>query len=156
VLLARSTRATHVLNYQRRRLLSRAAGRFDFAWHAGCTSSVGAKGLRGHHQQVQSSNGVINMKSSESLLRIALPAALALATASSTLAADAGSGKENMEQCAGVIKAGRNDCATKTNACHGHASVDASPEAWIYLPKGSCERIVGARVVNVVDPSPAK
>ena len=56
--------------------------------------------------------------------------------ATSAVAAD------DMEQCAGVIKAGKNDCATSTNACHGHVEADSSPEAWIYVPKGTCERLV--------------
>ena len=55
-----------------------------------------------------------------------------------------------------VSLAGKNDCATSTNACHGHVEKDASPEAWIYLPKGTCERLNGARVVKVVDPTPKK
>jgi hypothetical protein len=28
--------------------------------------------------------------------------------------------------------------------------------AWIYLPKGTCERIAGAHVVKVTDPTPKK
>jgi uncharacterized membrane protein len=62
--------------------------------------------------------------------------------------------KAGMEQCAGVVKAGKNDCATSKNACHGHVSTDADPEAWIYVPTGTCARIAGARVVQVVDPTP--
>ena len=62
----------------------------------------------------------------------------------------------NMEQCAGVIRGGANDCATSTNACHGHVKEDGNPEAWIYVPKGTCAKIVGARIVNVVDPTPKK
>ena len=58
------------------------------------------------------------------------------------------------EKCYGIAKAGKNDCATSTNACHGHVSTDSHPEAWIYLPAGTCERIEGAHVVNVVDPTP--
>lgn len=60
----------------------------------------------------------------------------------------------DMEQCAGVIRAGRNDCATSTNACHGHVEVDGDPEAWIYVPAGTCDKIAGARIVHVVDPTP--
>lgn len=56
------------------------------------------------------------------------------------------------EKCAGVIKAGRNDCATSTNACHGHVTTDAHPEAWIWVPKGTCARIVGARVTTIKSP----
>lgn len=59
-----------------------------------------------------------------------------------------------MEQCAGVVKGGKNDCATSTNACHGHVKEDAHPEAWIYVPKGTCDKIAGARVVVVKDPTP--
>jgi hypothetical protein len=33
-------------------------------------------------------------------------------------------------------------------------TTDSNPEAWIYLPTGTCERIVGARVIKVVDPTP--
>jgi uncharacterized membrane protein len=43
-----------------------------------------------------------------------------------------------------VIKAGKNDCQTATNACSGHSTTDGQVDAWIYLPAGSCERIVGA------------
>ncbi|MFO1425581.1 MAG: DUF2282 domain-containing protein [Steroidobacteraceae bacterium] len=94
------------------------------------------------------------MSNANSILRAAIPAVLALgaATAANTaVAADAA-----MEQCAGIAKAGMNDCATATNACHGHVTKDATPDAWIYLPKGTCERIVGARVVHVTDPTPKK
>ena len=89
-------------------------------------------------------------------IRLAITSVLALsgaAFASSAIAADDNSGKE---QCAGIIKAGKNDCATATNACHGHVEVDANPNAWIYVPKGTCERLVGGRVVHVVDPTPKK
>lgn len=75
--------------------------------------------------------------------------AIGIAAASQPTLAD-----NHREQCAGVIKAGKNDCATSRNACHGHVLVDADPEAWIYVPKGTCERIVGARIVDVVDPTP--
>lgn len=92
------------------------------------------------------------MKSVE-LLKLAvsgLVASGALASGTNALAAD----EPQMEQCAGIIKAGKNDCATSTSACHGHVTTDSNPEAWIYLPAGTCERLVGARIVKVVDPSP--
>jgi uncharacterized membrane protein len=74
----------------------------------------------------------------------------AMASGTTALAAD----EPKMEQCAGIIKAGKNDCATSTNACHGHVTTDSNPEAWIYLPAGTCERLVGGRIVMVVDPTP--
>lgn len=78
-----------------------------------------------------------------------------IAAGSFVLAQRADAADADQEQCAGVIKAGKNDCATSTNACHGHVETDANPEAWIYLPKGTCEKIAGARIVSVVDPTPA-
>jgi len=54
------------------------------------------------------------------------------------------------------VKAAKNDCATSTNACHGHVTSDANTEAWIYVPKGTCDRIVGGHVVHVAEPPPEK
>ena len=85
-------------------------------------------------------------------LHAAMTSLLAIGTASVAMSASAEEAKQ--EQCAGVIKAGKNDCATSTNACHGHVTTDSHPEAWIYLPAGTCERIQGAHLVNVVDPTP--
>ena len=81
-----------------------------------------------------------------------LVAAGALAFAANGIAADTDHSKE--EKCAGVIKAGKNDCATSKNQCHGHVTVDRSPEAWIYVPKGVCEKISGAHLTNAIDPTP--
>jgi len=81
-----------------------------------------------------------------------LVAAGALAFAANGIAADTDHSKE--EKCAGVIKAGKNDCATSNNQCHGHVTVDRSPEAWIYVPKGVCEKISGAHLTSAIDPTP--
>jgi uncharacterized membrane protein len=48
-----------------------------------------------------------------------------------------------MEKYYGIVKAGKNDCQTSTHACAGTAKKDGQKDAWIYLPKGSCEKIVG-------------
>lgn len=85
------------------------------------------------------------------VLRAAMTALIALGAVSTSTPSFAEHGKE---QCAGVIKAGKNDCATSSNACHGHVTSDSNPEAWIYVPAGTCEKIVGARVVKVADPTP--
>ena len=94
------------------------------------------------------------MSNLDRILKGAIASTLALGAL--TGAAAAGAAEPGMEQCAGVVKAGRNDCATSKNACHSHVTSDANPEAWIYLPAGSCDRIVGAHVVHVKDPSPGK
>jgi uncharacterized membrane protein len=81
-------------------------------------------------------------------LSTALALVLALAGVSGTTPARAA----DQEKCAGVIKAGQNDCATSMNACHGHVETDSHPEAWIYVPQGTCARIVGAHLTNVKAP----
>jgi uncharacterized membrane protein len=48
------------------------------------------------------------------------------------------------EKCYGIANAGKNDCAsTGANSCGGSSKVSADPKAWIYVPEGYCERIVG-------------
>ena len=47
------------------------------------------------------------------------------------------------EKCYGVNKAGKNDCQTATNSCAGSSRVDNDAHAFIIVPKGTCEKIVG-------------
>ncbi|EGJ34221.1 MULTISPECIES: DUF2282 domain-containing protein [Moorena] len=56
-------------------------------------------------------------------------------------------GKEGMEKCAGIVKAGRNDCGTSKHDCSAQATVDSDPEEWIYVPEGTCDKIVGGTIV---------
>jgi hypothetical protein len=49
-----------------------------------------------------------------------------------------------LELCYGVVKAGKNDCTTYTTACGGTSTKDGQKDAWIFLPKGTCEKIVGS------------
>ena len=64
----------------------------------------------------------------------------ALGLSSEVIAADKDMG---LEKCYGVTKAGKNDCKTASNACAGHAITDAQKDAFIAVPNGTCERIVG-------------
>lgn len=48
------------------------------------------------------------------------------------------------EKCYGIVKAGKNDCFTSKSACGGTVKQDLDKEAWIYVPAGICEKIVGA------------
>ena len=47
------------------------------------------------------------------------------------------------EKCYGVAKAGKNDCAGPAHACAGQSKMDAGGKEWIYVPKGTCERLSG-------------
>lgn len=51
--------------------------------------------------------------------------------------------KAKIEKCYGIVKAGKNDCQTANSACAGTAKKDGQKDAWIYVPKGTCEKIVG-------------
>ncbi len=52
------------------------------------------------------------------------------------------------EKCYGVSRAGQNDCYTSTHAC-GHVSkVDSDPASWIYVPAGTCQKIVGGNLTE--------
>ena len=51
---------------------------------------------------------------------------------------------EKPEKCYGVAKAGKNDCQTANTSCAGTSTADNQGDAWIYVPKGTCEKIVGS------------
>ena len=77
----------------------------------------------------------------------------AIATALGSLlalgGATAGEGEMNKaasdkQKCYGVAKAGKNDCATSSHACAGHAKADNDPVEWKYVPKGECEKMGGS------------
>jgi len=48
------------------------------------------------------------------------------------------------EKCYGIVKAGMNDCSTATASCAGSATKDKQKDAFLLMPKGTCEKIVGA------------
>jgi uncharacterized membrane protein len=52
---------------------------------------------------------------------------------------------EVWEKCAGVAKAGKNDCGALdgSHKCSGQATKDDDPNEWVYVPKGTCEKIGG-------------
>ncbi|NEO69318.1 DUF2282 domain-containing protein [Moorena sp. SIO3H5] len=56
-------------------------------------------------------------------------------------------GKPGMEKCAGIVKAGMNDCGANGHSCSGKAAVDSDPNEWIYVAEGTCDKIVGGTIV---------
>lgn len=80
----------------------------------------------------------------KSLVQAAVMGILALGL---TSAQNAVAAKEDMEKCAGVVKAGKNDCGTSAHACAGQGKADSDKNEWTYLPKGTCEKLVGGTVV---------
>ncbi|OZH53493.1 membrane protein [Hydrocoleum sp. CS-953] len=79
-------------------------------------------------------------------LATAMTGVLAVGIATLGSNQEALAGKEGMEKCAGIVKAGMNDCGTPEHDCAGKATVDSDKEEWIYVPIGTCEKIVGATI----------
>jgi uncharacterized membrane protein len=75
-----------------------------------------------------------------------LTSAVATAVALSLTASPVMAGKPGMEKCAGIVKAGKNDCGTSKLSCSGTVTKDSDAEAWIYVPEGTCSKIVGASI----------
>jgi len=88
------------------------------------------------------------MKSTDRVILTALAGMFALSLAGQLPSGSASAPEEAKEKCAGVVKAGKNDCQTSTHSCAGQAKADSHKEEWIYLPKGTCERIAGASLVK--------
>lgn len=84
------------------------------------------------------------MKKSDLVIRSAFASLVALGLAAAGTSALAA--KDDQEKCAGIVKAGKNDCGTSHSSCAGTATKDRDAEAWIYVPKGTCERIAGGKV----------
>lgn len=79
---------------------------------------------------------------------IASSLASLIAVSLSMAASTAYAAKDDTEKCAGIVKAGKNDCGTSKSACAGTTKADRDSEAWIAVPKGTCERIAGGMVAN--------
>ena len=71
---------------------------------------------------------------------------VALATVIALSTGNVLAGKKGFEKCTGIVKAGQNDCGTSKHACAGMAKTDGDPEEWIYVPEGTCEKIMGGKV----------
>ncbi|MBE8162434.1 MAG: DUF2282 domain-containing protein [Bdellovibrionaceae bacterium] len=54
------------------------------------------------------------------------------------------------EKCYAIVKAGQNDCATNTTSCSGSAKKNAQKDAFIFVPKGLCTKIVGGSLTNTI------
>lgn len=77
------------------------------------------------------------MKHSAKLAATTLAGMIALGATSPALA------KDKMEKCYGVAEAGQNDCATATSSCAGTSTADGQGDAFLMVPEGTCERLVG-------------
>ncbi len=70
--------------------------------------------------------------------------AVAAAISMVALAPIASAEKPKMEKCYGIAKAHQNDCAAGPGtSCAGSSTTDGQKNAWMLVPEGTCEKIVG-------------
>ncbi len=79
------------------------------------------------------------MTARNKLIMTTMAGLLALGTAGLTSQAMAA----EKEKCYGVAKAAKNDCAASGHACAAQAKTDGDAAEWLYVPEGTCERLVG-------------
>ena len=76
------------------------------------------------------------------LLASAIAAAISLAGQAPAEGGLAPVPKYDHEKCYGIAKAGKNDCQTANSSCAGTSKRNAQGDAWIYVPQGSCDKVV--------------
>ena len=86
------------------------------------------------------------MKKSQLLVASAMAAVLSMPLVLSAQSGPAPKPKFEAEKCYGVAKAGKNDCQTANSSCAGTSKRDGQADAWLYVPAGSCNRIVGGQL----------
>ena len=82
------------------------------------------------------------MKKGNVVLGSAMAVALSMALQASAQGRPAPVPKFDYEKCYGIAKAGKNDCQTANSSCAGTSKANAQKDAWVYMPKGTCERLV--------------
>lgn len=83
-------------------------------------------------------------KTSTLSVAAALAGAIALSglTVSQAQSGPAEQPKFKFEKCYGVAKAGMNDCQTAHSSCAGTSKMDGQADAWVYVPAGTCDKLV--------------
>ena len=82
------------------------------------------------------------MNKMQLMVASAMVAAVSLPLVSLAQAGPAATPKFAHEKCFGIAKAGKNDCQTANSSCAGTSRRDKQGDAWIYVPKGTCDRVV--------------
>lgn len=82
------------------------------------------------------------------LVASAITAIVSVSAASVAIAGPAAAPSYKFEKCSGIAKAGHNDCQTAANSCAGMATSDGQADAWIFVPAGTCNKIVGGKVAS--------
>lgn len=88
------------------------------------------------------------MTNKQRMIRSTIAACLSLATTQVALAATDMAAPSGMEKCYGIVKAGLNDCASGNQSCAGSSTKDKQADAYLFLPTGTCSKIVGGKLTK--------
>jgi uncharacterized membrane protein len=83
------------------------------------------------------------MKTTNLIAASALAAAFAAGGIGLAFAGPAAVPGFKFDKCYGIAKASANDCQTASHSCAGQSTKDAQADSWIYVPAGTCSKIVG-------------
>lgn len=89
----------------------------------------------------------------DKLIQSAMTAFLVLTTTHSAMAASSSTETASTEKCYGIVKTGMNDCATATASCAGSATKDSQADAFVFMPTGLCEKLVGGKLKPETKPA---
>jgi uncharacterized membrane protein len=84
------------------------------------------------------------MNTARVLIASAVAAALSITVTAGAQGGPAPKPKYDFEKCYGIAKAGKNDCETRSSSCAGTSKRNGQGDAWVYVPKGTCEKIVNS------------
>ena len=86
------------------------------------------------------------MKKSPFLVASALAAVLSMPLVLQAQSGPAPKPKFEAEKCYGLAKAAKNNCQTASSSCAGTSKKDGQADAWLYVPAGTCAKIVGGHL----------
>lgn len=89
------------------------------------------------------------MRDKDKIILSAISAVLSLSASTITMAEKADSTSHQTEKCYGISKAGVNDCAAGANSCAGSAVKDSQSDAFLLVPTGLCEKVVGGSLKDI-------
>lgn len=87
----------------------------------------------------------------DKIIKSAMVGIIALTTTGTLVAANAAATEQKTEKCYGIAKVGMNDCQTSQQSCAGSATKDNQADAFIFLPQGVCNKIVGGSLTPKPD-----
>jgi uncharacterized membrane protein len=86
------------------------------------------------------------MNTTQALVVSAVAAVLSMPLLCGAQGGPAPKPKFEAEKCYGVAKAGKNDCQTANSSCAGTSRRDGQGDAWLYVPAGTCDRLVNGSI----------